>query len=107
MREQPAQPKERGETARQALRGALRGELLTTKELSARTSISEREVSEHLMHLEKSLAREGSALIVEHAACAACGFRFTKRERMARPSRCPRCKSERIHPPRYGLPRTP
>ncbi len=35
------------------------------------------------------------------ATCKKCGYQFTDRERLKKPSRCPRCKSERIDPPRF------
>jgi len=99
------EPRERGETVRQALRAALERDTWTAKELSAEVSIREREVAAHLEHLARSLPREGARLVVEPARCVACGFAFTKRDRRAAPGRCPKCRSERIEPPRFRVER--
>lgn len=91
------------ETPRQAIAALLRERALTTREISAEAHVAERDVAAHLDHLARSLAAAGERLVVEPAACAACGFVFEARERKRRPSRCPRCKSERIHPPRFSV----
>jgi predicted Zn-ribbon and HTH transcriptional regulator len=93
----------RAETARQAIGEALRAELLTAHELSHVAGVPEREVVGHLEHLERSLRARGEHLVVEPARCEACGFAFKKRDRLARPSRCPVCKEDRIVGPRFTL----
>jgi len=35
------------------------------------------------------------------ARCRNCGYEFRGRERLRKPSKCPRCHSERIEPPRF------
>lgn len=99
------EPRERGETVRQALRAALERDDWTARDLSAEVSVREREVIAHLEHLARSLPREGAALVVEPARCLACGFAFRKRDRLAAPGRCPKCRSERIEPPRFHVER--
>jgi transcriptional regulator len=99
----PEGPPARSQTLRQALVAELRQGWRSAYELSAAVSIREREVFEHLAHLEKSLARGDERLIVEPARCAGCGFTFDKRERLTRPSRCPRCKAERVEAPRFAI----
>lgn len=98
-----AGPKQRSETARQALRRALSPEPRTARELSTLTSLSEKDVLAHLEHLERSLEAEGAPLSVLPARCFRCGFEFRSRERFRRPGRCPECKSERVQPPRFFL----
>lgn len=93
------------ETARQAIAALLRKSAMTAREISAEAHVSERDVAAHLDHLARSLAAAGERLIVEPAACAKCGFAFEGRDRKRRPSRCPACKSERIHPPRFRVER--
>ena len=58
-----------------------------------------------LRHVDRSLRGEGRRLVVEPAGCDACGFTFEGREakRFHAPSRCPRCKSERIRDPRLSI----
>lgn len=99
----PAIPPPQSVTLRQALLALLAGETLTLRELSVRLHLSEREVLPHLEHLRRS----GDRLLVTPASCAACGFVFRKRERLGKPGRCPVCRSEHLHPPRYGLSPSP
>jgi predicted Zn-ribbon and HTH transcriptional regulator len=94
---------DRAATQRQALRAALERGPLTAHELSAVAGIPERDVAGHLGHLERTAKARGEAFIVEPASCIPCGFVFKKRERLQRPSRCPRCRSEHIAAPRFEL----
>ena len=97
------EPSERHETVRQAIAGELEQEELTTAELSTRIGIREKEVVGHLEHLERSLPHAGKQLLVVAAECRACGFVFRKRERLSRPSSCPKCRADRIEPPRFRI----
>jgi len=103
IRRKPGEVPARRETARRALRAALGSEPQSAKELSALLGIAEKEVLEHLEHLERSLKSEGHELAVLPARCLACGFSFRTRDRLKRPSRCPECKSERIEAARFSL----
>jgi hypothetical protein len=96
-------PSERGETVRETLRKALRDGPATARDLSAVAGVREKDVAEHLGHLERSLARSGERLAVEPASCIACGYRFRERARLTRPGACPRCRSTRIDPPVFRI----
>jgi predicted Zn-ribbon and HTH transcriptional regulator len=96
-------PPERSSTAREAIAGALREGVLTARDVSARVGLPEREVAEHLPHLERSLVHGRERLIIVPPECMKCGFVFEQRERHSRPSRCPKCKSERVSPPRFTI----
>jgi predicted Zn-ribbon and HTH transcriptional regulator len=96
-------PVERGETVRAALRRALARGPATARDLSAEVGVREKDVAEHLAHLARTLEREGGRLVVEPAACLACGFRFSGRTRLTRPGACPECRSTRIDPPVFSL----
>jgi len=89
------------------VREAIREELLhgsaTARELSERVSIREKDVAEHLEHLERSLRVRGERLIVEPASCIACGYAFARRARLTRPGSCPQCASTRIDPPAFRI----
>jgi transcriptional regulator len=74
----------------------------SAKDMSRILGIREREVYEHLPHVEKSLGK-GISLIVEPARCLDCDFVFNKRRRFTTPGRCPICHSESISPPLYGI----
>ena len=97
------EPRERHETVRQSIAGALRDNALTARELSVLLSIRERDVAPHLEHLEKSLPRTGERLRVDPPRCSACDFSFDERKKATRPSRCPECKGERIVPPVFRI----
>ena len=90
-------------TIRERIAEALRAAPLTAHEISARASVRERDIAEHLRHMEYSLSHRGERLKVSAAHCIRCGFEFTERERHSRPSRCPSCKGERISPPRFQI----
>jgi predicted Zn-ribbon and HTH transcriptional regulator len=94
---------ERQTTVRAELRAILRERLLTAREISARIAIGEKDVAEHLQHLSRSVKPGGERLQIEHAWCHACGFVFRDRERFSKPSRCPRCKEQRLAPARYRV----
>ena len=89
------------------MREAIRSELLrgpaTARELSERVSIREKDVAEHLEHLEKSLRARGEKLVVDPASCIACGYAFARRARLSRPGSCPECGSTRIDPPAFRI----
>lgn len=88
-------------------------DLLTVTPLSSRrlaevVGISERQVEDHLSHIVKSVAWDRSLRFIrEPSECQDCGFVFRGRSRITRPSRCPRCRSEAITEPRYGIKRLP
>lgn len=101
---EPEQPRERLLTQREALREALVvGEPRTARELSVALSMREREVLEHLEHLERTLQQSAQRLAVEPARCLACGFAFEERARLGKPGRCPRCRATRITHPRFRI----
>lgn len=72
---------------------------MTAHQLSAAVGVPERDVVGHLEHLDRSLRREGKRLGIEAARCDDCGFTFEDRKKLGRPSRCPKCRSERVRPP--------
>lgn len=99
----PASAVESGSTVRERIAQALREAELTAHEISQRASVLERDVAEHLRHLEHSLVHAGERLAMSAPLCLKCGFAFKDRERHSRPSRCPQCKSERISPPSFRI----
>lgn len=96
-------PPERRQTIREALRQQLESGWCSALDLSAAVGIPEKAVPEHLEHLRKSLTGAQARLDVEPAMCLACDYKFEKRERLAKPSRCPKCRSERIDAPRFRI----
>jgi transcriptional regulator len=90
-------------TVRQQIAELLRQGEATAHEISRRASVPERDVAEHLRHLEYSLQQTGERLRVLSPCCLKCGFAFESREKHGRPSRCPRCKSERLSKARFSV----
>jgi predicted Zn-ribbon and HTH transcriptional regulator len=88
-------------TLRKKIAEALGVESLDLREISQLFGIKEKEVLDHLMHIEKSAHRR--SFNVEPASCQQCGFSFKKRTRLSTPGRCPVCKSEHISPPRFKI----
>jgi transcriptional regulator len=98
------EPKPHSLTHREALREALlSGGFRTARELSVELSLQEREVYQHLEHLELSLTHGAQRLEVEPSRCLACGYTFEDRVRLKKPGRCPQCRATRIAPPRFRI----
>jgi transcriptional regulator len=89
-------------TTRKRIAELLKKRDLTARGLSQVLRISEREVYDHLAHVERSLG-SGVNLIVEPSRCLRCGFTFTKRKRFTAPGKCPVCRSESVSEPVYGI----
>ena len=101
-------PNIREATLRQSLQQVLLEADATARDLSRLVGIPERDVAEHLRHLERSLRRGGERLEVEPSVCRSCGFTFTHRDRhrYTRPGRCPECHGRRISLPVFRIERT-
>ena len=100
---EPRPPRPQSQTQREALRDALRDEPRSARELSEALSMRERDVVDHLGHLELSLERTGERLDVTPARCLGCRYDFEDRLRLTKPGRCPRCRSTRIAVPRFQV----
>ncbi len=76
----------------------------TARQLAELVGIPERQVEEHLAHIVRSVAHDRTRrFLLEPSECQDCGYGFRSRTRLTRPSRCPRCRSEAISAPRYGI----
>ncbi len=76
---------------------------LNAIEISQELSIREREVYDHLVHVQKTLTAQGKKLIVTPYKCVGCGYEFRKRTRLDRPGRCPVCKNGHIAMAMYRI----
>lgn len=97
----PFVPAAQPETIRQAIVALLETGTFGALEISQATHVSVAEVHGHLEHIARTLRAEGRHLVVEPAACKACGHTFPGK--LTRPSRCPRCRGERIAVPRFTV----
>ncbi len=91
-------------TRRQEIQRWLDGQELSFDELRELVRVPVKLLEEDLRHLERSLRKSPAKLRVEPARCPACGFVLQLRPgRFATPSRCPRCRRERLDPPRLRI----
>jgi transcriptional regulator len=91
-------------TPRQRILDLLVGRAMTARQLAAVIKISERQIEDHLTHIVKSVERDRSRhFVIEPSACLDCEFVFKDRSRVTRPSHCPKCNSENISMPRFGI----
>ena len=81
---------------------------LTVQEIARALGVSDSEavkaIYEDLKHVGRTLYRESGGrevLVMVPPRCLSCGYVFRDRSRVKRPSRCPRCKSERISQPSF------
>ncbi len=100
---EPFVPADRQETIRKQIIIALKEETLSAKDVSGIVRISEKDVSEHLSHIQKSILKHGGRLLKTPAECRKCGFSFKKRERFKKPGKCPVCRSESIVEPLFFI----
>ncbi len=89
-------------TIRQTLITLLQEQSWTAKEISRAVGVREKEVYDHLAHIARS-SNIGGKLVITPSVCKACGQAFKKRDRLTPPSRCFRCKSESLTPPRFHI----
>jgi len=75
---------------------------MTVSELATQLEMTQRDVADDLLHLQRSLRAAGAGLAVEPAHCRKCGFRFGE-EKLRKPGRCPVCRSTWIAEPRIGV----
>ncbi|HEX9943402.1 MAG TPA: transcriptional regulator [Thermoanaerobaculia bacterium] len=92
-------------TLRQRIAELLREGEWGFEELRRELEAPARLLEDDLRHIERSLRRGRERLRVEPARCLACGFTFHDRpaRHLHAPSRCPRCRSERIADPRFRI----
>lgn len=91
-------------TIRQRIIQELVGTLRSSRQLAGLLGISEKNIEEHLPYIVKSLARNTShSFVIDPATCLDCQFVFRNRTKLTKPSRCPKCRSEAITPPQFGI----
>jgi predicted Zn-ribbon and HTH transcriptional regulator len=91
------------QTIRQKIIDLLSLQEMDVRQLSGQVGIQEKEVTEHLCHIARSLAVKGKKLTIHPAECLICGYLFEKRQRFTRPGRCPRCKKSHLQSPEFYI----
>ncbi len=101
---EPPVPAGRNETVRQQIMAVLERNELSAKDISGEVRISEKEVYEHLYHIQKSIHKSKDfSLVVIPAECKKCGFVYTKRDRLKKPGKCPVCRGQAIREPLFAI----
>jgi predicted Zn-ribbon and HTH transcriptional regulator len=73
------------------------------KSISQILRLSEKDVFEHLFHINRTLKSHNRKLKVIPAQCLECGFVFESRNRFTAPGKCPVCRGEHIQDPEYTV----
>lgn len=89
-------------TTRQRIADYLRSRTASVTGLAAEIDIAPDEALSHVDHLAASLAETDEQLLVASPECLDCGFDDFD-DLANRPSRCPRCKAERIRDPEFRI----
>ena len=103
---EPFVPVERQETIRQKIMSLLDGRTLSARDISIDVGVSEKEVYEHLEHIQRTINKRERNFIVTPAVCKKCGFVFRKRDRLNKPGKCPVCRNEIIQEPFFSVRKT-
>lgn len=92
-------------TRRQRLMELLESGWWNLAELQEELQSPVKRLDHDLQHVARSIRGSGRRLVTEPAQCSSCSFSFTDRApgRFTTPSRCPRCKNERILPARFHI----
>jgi predicted Zn-ribbon and HTH transcriptional regulator len=91
------------QTLRKQITALLRDQEMDARDLSQGLGLKEKEVYEHLVHVERSVAAAGGRLLVTPSRCLLCGYVFEDRRRLTRPARCPRCRRSKIMSPSFRI----
>jgi len=81
----------------------LSAEPRSARDLSRAAGLSERDVCNHLRHLQKTLKAQRRRLVITPTSCLDCHFSFQKRERLTRPGKCPICQGTHLSEPQFSL----
>jgi transcriptional regulator len=101
--QEPFIPVARHETVRKKISSLLEGNTFSAKDLSVEIGISEKDVYDHLEHIQKTTGKGGLSFVVIPAVCRRCHFVFRKRDRLRKPGKCPVCRSESIQEPLFSI----
>jgi len=79
---------------------------LTATELSQSLGIKEKEVYDHLGHVDRTAIAQSRKLRIRPSECLKCGFVFRKRKRFTPPGHCPQCKGTHLSKPAFKIDRS-
>jgi hypothetical protein len=91
------------QTLRRRIMALLREQELDARDLSQLLGLKEKEIYEHLVHLERTAVASGAKFIVTPSRCLLCGYVFENRRRLTRPGRCPQCRRSKLQSPSFRI----
>lgn len=80
------------------------GEPLDAQQIAKELGLSPRDarlIYEDLIHIARSLRNGPLTLYMVPPMCKSCGYIFKNLRRPRKPSKCPRCRSQWISPPKF------
>ena len=83
-------------TLRKSLLDALSVQSRSVSSLARELGLKRGDVEDDLRHAIRSARAAGQHVVIDPARCRACGFTFGE-DKLAKPSRCPSCRSERLY----------
>ena len=83
-------------TLRKSLLDALSVQPRSVSSLARELGLKRGDVEDDLRHAIRSARAAGQHVVIDPARCRACGFTFGE-DKLAKPSRCPSCRSERLY----------
>jgi predicted Zn-ribbon and HTH transcriptional regulator len=90
-------------TIRQGIISLLGEQELDARDLSQELGLKEKEIYEHLVHVERSVAASRGRFVITPSRCLLCGYVFEDRRRLTRPGRCPQCRRSKIQNPSFRI----
>jgi predicted Zn-ribbon and HTH transcriptional regulator len=91
------------QTLRRQIIALLHDQEMDARDLAQELGLKEKEVYEHLVHVERTVAAAGGRFVVTPSQCLLCGYVFEDRRRLTRPSRCPRCRRSKLMNPSFRI----
>ena len=82
-------------------------EPLTVDEIALELGVERenvKDIYEHLRHVAKTIRRESKGKLLLYMLpprCRNCGYVFKSLDKPRKPSKCPKCGSQRIDPPKF------
>jgi len=90
-------------TIRQGIISLLSGQELDARDLSQELGLKEKEIYEHLVHVERSVEASRRRFVITPSQCLLCGYVFEDRRRLTRPGRCPQCRRSKLQNPSFRI----
>jgi predicted Zn-ribbon and HTH transcriptional regulator len=88
---------------RRRIMALLREREMDARDLSQELGLKEKEIYEHLVHVEQSVAASRGRFVITPSQCLLCGYVFEDRRRLTRPSRCPQCRRSKLQNPSFRI----